>query len=240
MRGSKRLLDAGLITRNRFYDELTKEVFRRTLNPDSVCIDVGCHKGDLLAIMMRLAPSGRFFAFEPLPGFYNRLNKKYGSDPRVVLSPKALSDVHQAEAEFNYVLSNPGYSGLKRRKYYQPDEIDVKISVSTDLLDNIIKESDQISLIKIDVEGAEFGVLKGGVSTIRRDMPFIVFEHGLDAADFYGTRPEKVFKLLHDECGLNISLLDSWLEGAPALSKEEFCEQFYSRRNCYFLAHSKP
>jgi FkbM family methyltransferase len=239
VRGSRKLFDAGLINQNRFYDELTKEILRRTLKRDSACIDIGCHNGDVLEQMIRLAPHGRFYAFEPLPDFYDKLTRKYAGDLRVVLSPMALSDVRQSETEFNYVLSNPGYSGLKKRKYDRPDEIDVKINVSTDLLDDIVKKSDHISLIKIDVEGAELGVLRGGISTIQRDMPVIVFEHGIGAADFYGTRPEEVFSLLHGDCGLDISLLDSWLESRPVLSEEAFCDQFYGRKNYYFLAHPK-
>ena len=136
-------------------------------------------------------------------------------------------------------MSNPGYSGLEKRNYDHPDEVDMKITVSTDLLDNIVQEGERISFIKIDVEGAELGVLKGAVSTIRRDMPFIVFEHGIGAADLYGTRPEDLFELLHAKCDLDISLLDHWLEGSPPLSETAFGEQFYGRKNYCFLAHPR-
>ncbi len=109
--------------------------------------------------------------------------------------------------------------------------------VKTDLLDNIVDPADVVDFIKIDVEGAELEVLRGGIETIKRSKPVIVFEHGLGAADCYGTRPEEDYALLCGECGLRLSLLDGWLEGRQALSEYEFCKQFYKGLNYYFVAH---
>ena len=103
----------------------------------------------------------------------------------------------------------------------------------------MIKDSDRIALIKIDVEGAELEVLEGGKSVISRDKPLVIFEHGLGAADCYGTTPEDIYDLLYDECGLEVSLLDDWLQGLPYLTRAAFCDQFYGRKNYYFLAHTE-
>ena len=48
-------------------NELTFAVIRRYLQHDSVCIDVGCHKGNILDVMIDQCPSGSFYAFEPIP-----------------------------------------------------------------------------------------------------------------------------------------------------------------------------
>lgn len=236
---NRRLLAWGLITRNAYYDKLTREVMRRVLKSDSVCVDVGCHAGKLLEMMMQFASEGKFYAFEPLPDVYKKLMRKYGKNSRIILSNIALSDLKEAHVDFNFVLSNPGYSGLRRRRYDRLNEIDTRITVSTDLLDNMIDTDDVVAMIKIDVEGAEMQVLEGGKSVISRDKPFVVFEHGLGAADCYGTTPEQVYDLLHQTCGLNISLLDAWLENSRQLTKTGFCDQFYNRENYYFLAHPR-
>jgi hypothetical protein len=68
-------------------------------------------------------------------------------------------------------------------------------------------------------------------------MPVIIFEHGLGAADSYGTRPNQIFDLLCGECGLNISLLQSWLDKGRSLSRKGFEGQFDQRKNYYFIAH---
>ena len=96
-------------------------------------------------------------------------------------------------AVFKFVESNPGYSGLKERKYDRPNEIVKDIVVKTDLLDEIIPSGEKIDFIKIDVEGAELQVLKGGMELIRRNKPVIIFEHGLGAADCYNTKPVDIF-----------------------------------------------
>ena len=96
-----------------------------------------------------------------------------------------------------------------------------------------------IDVIKIDVEGAELQVLRGAKEIIKINKPVVIFEHGVGAADCYGTKPEEVYDLLYDYCGLDITLLNRYLKNMDPLSKKEFCEQFYQRLNYYFLAYKK-
>lgn len=49
------------------YDQQTVEVMRLVLENNSNCVDVGCHKGEILDEVIKLAPEGLHFAFEPLP-----------------------------------------------------------------------------------------------------------------------------------------------------------------------------
>jgi hypothetical protein len=88
------------------------------------------------------------------------------------------------------------------------------------------------------VEGAELQVFKGAVETIKNSRPIIVFEHGLGAADYYGTSPENIYDLLSAQCGLKLFLMSEWLDsnGRLSLSKKAFCEQFSSGNNFYFMA----
>lgn len=225
----------GTIDRNQFYDVLSYEIMRKRLGERSVCVDVGCHTGSFLRWMIDLAPKGKFFAFEPLPELYKTLTEKFTSSQIQVFN-LALSDC-SGVVSFNHVMSNPAYSGLRKRKYDRPNESDRTITVRTELLDAIIGEQDQVDFIKIDVEGAELQVLRGGVRTISRCKPTIVFEHGIGAADCYGTKPEHVYDLLCGECGLHISLLDDWLAGRRPLSRERFREQFEKGLNYYYVAH---
>ncbi len=56
-------------------------------------------------------------------------------------------------AQFNYVRNLPGYSGLKRRAYPRPPDVEV-LEVRTERLDDHLPEGYVPALIKIDVEGA--------------------------------------------------------------------------------------
>ena len=228
-------LAIGKIDRNAFYDALTEEILRRHLREDSICVDVGCHSGVILRMMMRSAPKGKFYAFEPLPHLYHALIEAFQGQ-NVRLYDVALSDTI-GTSTFNYVISNPAYSGFVKRRYDRSHEDDTTIIVRKNLLDLLIDPRDRVSVIKIDVEGAELQVLRGATKTIRRDRPIVVFEHGLGAADFYGARPEDVYDLLFAECGLSISLLHRYLLGHGVLSRSAFREQFERSRNYYFVAH---
>ena len=218
---------------SRDYDALTIRIMARVLDKDSCCVDIGCHMGEILKEMMALAPDGTFYGFEPIPLLAQYLQKSYAGD-NVHIFATALSD-RQGESEFNLVDSNPAYSGLVKRRYDRPDEKDSKIQVPVDTIDNIFADIN-VDFIKIDVEGGELQVLKGGRSVIARDKPVIVFEHGLGAADCYGTQPADIFEVLVSECGLSIYNLHTYLAGDAPLDADELTRQFDNNEHYYFVA----
>ncbi len=224
------------LTRNQQYDRDTQHIIRRICKPDSHCIDVGCHKGEILDLFIAAAPKGRYYAFEPIPAMFADLQRKYAQNANVQVYDCALSDA-QGEAEFNHVLTNPAYSGLQKRQYDRKDEQDQRIKVRTERLDDILPAgSPKIDLIKIDVEGGELQVLKGATALLQRDKPVLIFEHGLGASDVYGTTPNDIFDLL-TACGLRLFNLSEFLRPSPQpLSREALHKQFYGREHYYFVA----
>lgn len=219
------------------YDIQTVEVMRRVLNANSNCIDIGCHAGVFLDEILKFSPLGYHYGFEALPEFSSNLIKKFANNKNVRIHGLALSD-ESREVTFQHVVSNPGYSGLKQRKYDHPHELIEQIKVKAAKLDDIIPNSLDISFIKIDVEGAELQVLRGAKETLKRNRPVLIFEHGLGAADCYGTTPFDVHTLLCSELGFGIHLMEYWLENSSgrSLSCEEFHNEFASGRNFYFMA----
>src|SRR6476469_10055454 len=103
---------------NAEYDEQTLAVMRRWLKEDSNCVDVGCHKGTILKEMLSIAPAGTHYAFEPLPELCEELRLSF---PGVKIYGVALSD-SVGETSFQHVVTDPSYSGLKRRQYPSPNE----------------------------------------------------------------------------------------------------------------------
>jgi FkbM family methyltransferase len=234
-RGASNAFDAG--DKSRIYDIQTLQVMKRVLQKDSNCVDVGCHQGSILKEMLRFAPRGTHFAFEPLPGMYARLRETFGSIANLQLYDYALSDI-AGTTSFQHVVSNPAYSGLRQRRYDRAYEQVQEIKVKTEMLDSVVPEHVPIRFIKVDVEGAELQVLKGAAETIRKNRPVIVFEHGLGGADYYGTHPQDVYDLLAGQCGLRLFIMSDWLEddGKTSLGREGFCQQFSSGSNYYFMA----
>lgn len=222
-------------TKNQQYDKQTLNIIKKVCKADSNCIDVGAHKGEVLDQILRFAPQGTHFAFEPIPALYDGLVEKYRSKPKCNIYDIALSN-NKGTSTFNYVVSNPSYSGLIKRKYDRDNEQDTQITVKTDLLDATIPSGTKITLIKIDVEGGELLVMQGAKKVLTENKPIVIFEHGLGASDFYNSTPRLVHNLL-TECGLQVSRLKDWLTGKPNLSLQEF-EDIYKRNSeYYFIAH---
>jgi FkbM family methyltransferase len=189
-------------------------VLASVLRGDSNAIDVGANEGDVLQEIVRLAPAGRHIAFEPIPELHESLAARF---PGVDVRRAAASD-SAGTAEFTQVLDAPAYSGLRQRDDLPPGARRVeRVSVRTERLDDVLADRPPPTLIKIDVEGAELGVMQGAIETLQRHRPHVVFEHGAGGADLYGTRPTQVFDLL-DGAGLRI--FD--LEGSGPYSRERF------------------
>jgi len=218
------------------YDRQTIAIMEQSLAADASCVDVGCNVGAILDAMLRVAPEGRHYAFEPLPDLFRDLRRRFGHRPNVELFNLALSD-RSGRATFQHVVTNHAYSGLRRRRYDRPNEEVVEITVDVQPLDQVLPAAQHVDLIKIDVEGAELEVLRGAVATISRYRPLVIFEHGLGGSDFYGTTPEAIYDLLVDVCDLRISLLGDWLAERQPLSRATLAEQFHQGTNFYFLAH---
>ncbi len=219
------------LSKNHKYDLYTKKLLKAYLKPESNCIDVGCYKGEILDLMLMYASKGHHYAFEPVNVNYERLVEKYATNKHVSISHYALSNVI-GMSPFQYVKSNPSYSGLKQRTY-ERDEVIETIDVSTNTLDGMGIQ-DKIDVIKIDVEGAEKLVIEGGAKLIEKHKPLIVFEHGLGGSELYCTN-EELYTLL-TSLGLKIFTFERFFRNKNELSKREFKSQFDNKINHYFVA----
>lgn len=220
------------VTKNEYYDRLTKRVLQKLCTEKSVCVDVGCNNGKVLSLMQTIAPNAVHWAFEPIPFLFEKLQQKFSHN--VHLHQLALSNA-KGKSGFNLVLSNPAYSGLKKRGY-DKKENDTSLEVSTDLLDNIIPSHIKVALIKIDVEGAELLVLQGALQTIHHAKPVILFEFGKGAADIYENSTEKMFYFINNELKYQIFTLIDWLKHKPSLSFSQFNQHFERNDEYFFLA----
>lgn len=221
------------LTQNQRYDALAIKVMRKAIDQNANCVDVGCHKGEMLEAMLQLAPRGQHFAFEPIPELFELLKERYAD--RVAVHQIALSD-RTGTTTFQHVVTNPAYSGIKKRTY-KSDEAIEQIKVPTDRLDALIPDSIRIDFLKIDVEGGELQVLEGAREHIARSKPVIIFEHGIGASDHYGTTPEMIYTLLVEDCGLQIGLLEDYLADQSGLPAKEFARQYHEALNYYFVAY---
>ena len=219
------------VTINQRYDKQTKRIMKIVLEDNSTFIDVGSHKGDILSEALKISPNGKHFAFEPIPTLYKKLHSKFGDICEV--KNFGLSD-RRAKSEFHHVTTNSAYSGIKRRTYPKKEKVET-IEIELDTLDNQLNKHDRVDLIKIDVEGGEFDVLKGAINVIDKFHPVIVFEHGLGASDHYETSPTDVFEFF-SSMDYQLFTLKGFIDDSHSLSMIEFHDLYHSNKEYYFLA----
>jgi FkbM family methyltransferase len=140
-------------------------------------IDVGANVGHYTKRFSELVgPTGRVIAFEPVPETFALLaaNLQVLAKTNVTLINAAVSD------KTNLVgMSIPAFDTGLRNFYqaYLSDSSDSGLQVLTLSL-NSLNLTHKITLIKIDAEGHEAGVLRGMHQILLRDNPTLIVETG--------------------------------------------------------------
>ena len=147
-------------------DQLASTLMAQLCRADETFVDIGAHIGSVVAEVRYTCPSARIIAFEAIPEKVSKLRNKF---PDVTFHSCALSE-DEGEASFYIDLDKSGYSSLDGTHGNKRE-----IRVEKRRLDSLL---DVANMIKIDVEGAELGVLRGGEKLIARCRPIIMFESG--------------------------------------------------------------
>jgi FkbM family methyltransferase len=164
------------------------------LDSGSTYVDVGTNRGQVLAAAVRVAPEARQIAFEPIPELAEQVARAF---PTVDCRRLAIG-ARRELAEFCHFRKLDGWSGLRRSGEISDERGDPQfIEVQVATLDEELAEISP-TVLKIDVEGAELEVLRGGRELLGSARPLIVFEHVVAAAALYGAQPGAVWDLLQE------------------------------------------
>jgi FkbM family methyltransferase len=154
------------------YDPITSSVIRQFVARDSVAIDVGANVGALTLLMATLAADGKVIAIEPGPPTFARLKKNLALNPSVsrVVQPLQVGVADkEGQLFWNEDPTNRGNAGMLASQG-EP--------VAVQTLDTVIDRLglERLDFVKIDVEGMEYEVIKGAMSSIITFRPVIYYE----------------------------------------------------------------
>jgi len=140
-------------------------------------IDIGSYAGEYLYVLEQSGKFPRVIGIEPNPRLARRLQRLFRKCQVYNLAISNTDEQKQLKIpliEGTYFESRGTFEN-----FTELDETDRKfIDVRATTLDNFVSDRaiQNIGLIKIDVEGHEMNVLKGGSQTIMRDQPTILVE----------------------------------------------------------------
>jgi FkbM family methyltransferase len=164
------------------YEPGVTDVLLTTLQPGHVFVDIGANIGYFSVIAgMLVGETGRVVAFEPNADARARLERHVelnGLDRRTVISSVALGERDEENVDFflSCCVGNDGCSSLiASPALLEAGTLrrDVKVAVPVRTFDTVATTLaiSRVDVMKIDVEGAELGVLTGMVRTLATAPP---------------------------------------------------------------------
>lgn len=168
------------------------------IKPGSLVLDIGANAGFFARGFARAAgPDGVVIAFEPqsVPRSILTVASFFKPNRNIIILPFALGET-AGTARLTIPFKSGGNVGINLAHGGDPSDLAARFETRSELvaaarLDDVMAAFDfgPVSLIKVDVEGAELSVLKGGEALIRRDRPVIICEVDRHGARF-GATPE--------------------------------------------------
>lgn len=184
-----------------------------------VIFDVGAHHGQTARVFSKSFPSSMLYCFEPFPESFAELKNNSSNYPAATLEPFGFSE-SSGQHEFNINASSPTNSLLeldsRAAATWGNSALTpiTKVVCDFETLDSYLdrKAIQRIDLLKMDVQGAEYKVLRGAEISIRTNrvrniyMEILVgetyseqlrFGDYLNMMDSFGFRLHGLFNLEH-------------------------------------------
>lgn len=205
---------------------IADKLISRLCAANGTFIDIGAHIGSILSDVHQQDPSVEIIAFEADPSKISHLRSKY---PYCELFDVALGE-REGTADFQINTAASGYNSLVVNDASTSPTITVRVAALDELLSG--RSAD---VIKIDVEGAELGVLIGGESFLQANRPTIMFESLGGDLNTLGYSASLLWEWLEDH-NYEVFTPDRMAHDAGPLKLEAFLDahQYPFRTHNYF------
>jgi len=146
---------------------------------EGVAVDVGAHKGDFSRLLLNIGCFDKVFSFEPMAENFRELDEVSRAEGWVNFFPihKALGE-RRATVDINHDEDLATASILPYKENYKSIGERRKQKVEIETLDRflICGLTERLAFLKIDTQGNDLAVLRGGEEVIARDRPIIQTE----------------------------------------------------------------
>ena len=184
------------------------DFIKKNSNNFKIVFDVGANIGEWSNLISDILPNGKIYSFEPSRKTFATLEKniKNIKKENILAFNLGLGDKSEQKVFYNYGNDSTLNSSINRVIKLHSQTLEM---VSFDTLENFCQEKNinQISFLKIDVEGGELSVLKGSEKFIEAGkINYIQFEYGgtyidaeillKDIFTFFENKPYEIYKIM--------------------------------------------
>jgi FkbM family methyltransferase len=178
---------------------------------DPVIFDVGAHIGAVTQRYRQLFPRAWIHCFEPFPTSFSMLLQAAENDPRIRCHQLALSSTRGVEAL--HANASPATNSLlatdtRGQFYWGQGLLDTRkqLQVTTNTVDSFCLEMgvEQVDILKLDVQGAEFSVLQGATRMLRRGLISLIYTEIIIAPTYAGQHKLHEYLSLFDSFGYEV------------------------------------
>lgn len=200
------------------YEKANFDFMKRHVHPGNIVLDVGAHIGLFsIAAAKLVGATGRVYCFEPTGQTFKILKQTISINRQQNITPiKAAVGSYSGKIQF-FTSMLPGDNSNSIVSYKTDRELSgSKVDIVS--VDDFMKEYKlgSVHFLKIDVEGAEFEVLQGAVSTLNKMHPVIILAIHPEAIKAKGDSLGDIYDLI-EITGYTINAR------GKAISKESFC-----------------
>ena len=164
------------------FERSTVRTLRKLAIPGCIVFDIGANIGShTLGLAQSVGPAGRVFAFEPTDFAFAKLQRNLALNPEIEPRIQVYQFLLAANlgahlpptiyASWPLLAEEPVHPKLRGRPTSTSN-------ARVDTLDAFVERQgiDRLDLIKIDVDGHEYPVLKGGMKTLVEFQPTLLME----------------------------------------------------------------
>lgn len=182
----------------------------KLLKPGMVVLDIGANIGAMTLHMARLVgPTGKVMAFEPAPPILARLREnvtRNNLDNIVSILNIALADI-DGSMELAYADIDKENQGMGSLSNKSNEVVTLTTTVQVRTLDSMDLGLGRCDLIKVDIQGAETGFLKGAANFLAIYKPKILMEISANELKTINSSPRQLCELI-ESLGYSIFTLN--------------------------------
>jgi FkbM family methyltransferase len=165
------------------------ELLKQHIQPEPKRIlDIGAHRGDFTSQCRNQFPLAYFYLIEAEQFHeYMLKNENY----KIAF----LSDVSGEKTFYKsrFMEGNTGDSFYRENTHYYRDDAVIMETVQTTTLDEIFTNGETFDFVKIDTQGSELDILKGGVNLLKNTYAFLL-EVSISEYNIGAPKKEEVVK----------------------------------------------